>query len=146
MPITDLQVATLRALLNHEFAKHEELVTELGGDGVRGGYYPLVTAAFGLAVQDRFTDEDAPAASEWLQGVGAMIDTSSAIDPVIAQNLIDWILGNARNEMGFAEQFPQLTMLLGLLVRERQFADEELDAFLQRAREYADRVAAERDS
>lgn len=141
MPITDQQVATLRALLSQDFAKHDHLVTELGNDSVHDGYYPLMIAAFGLAVQDRFQAPDAPDPAEWLQGISAMVDTSSSIDPVIARKLIDWILGNARNEMPFTEQFPQLTMLLGLLTHERGFDEAELDAFLQRARDYADRVA-----
>lgn len=142
MPTTDLQVATLRALLLQDFQEHRRMVGELGDEGMRSGYLPLLTAAFGEAVRLRFRGKKRADIIEWVADVRARIDTGDRIDPSVAERLILWVFGQASTEdIDFDTDFGHQTMLTGLLVEEQEFDDARLNEFLGRARVVADQIA-----
>jgi hypothetical protein len=60
MPVTDEQVAPLRAQLAHQPAEHQRLFSLLDQAARRTGYRALVSAAFVVAVQRRFARDVSP--------------------------------------------------------------------------------------
>lgn len=139
MPVTDVQVATLRALLVHDFDESRRLMGQIPDEGMRKGYFPLVTAAFVDAVKLRFRGKKRSEMIEWVADVRARMDTGNRIDPNVAEKVILWVFGKASTaELDFDADLGHQTTLLALLVEEQGFTDEELDAFLARARRDVD--------
>jgi hypothetical protein len=54
MPVTDVQMAALRALLSDDMDTYRQLFAGLDRDGINKGYSALVTAGFIEAVERRF--------------------------------------------------------------------------------------------
>lgn len=58
MPVTDEQIATLRAQLRGNIVEHRRLLKQLDADEANVGYPALIAAAFITAVQQRFIKTD----------------------------------------------------------------------------------------
>lgn len=144
MHITDLDVATLRALLVHDFDKYRQLIDQHSEEETRRGYFPLLTAAFFTAAEHRFNGKPRREVIEWVADVRARMDTKEHIDPNVAERLILWVFGKeSTDDLDFDTDFSHQTMLLGILVDERGFDDAQLDAFLQQARDVMNEAEAE---
>jgi hypothetical protein len=136
MRITDLDMATLRALLVNDFDEYRRLIDQHTDEETKRGYFPLLTAAFFIAVEQRFNRKPRSEIVEWVADVRARMDANDQIDPNVAEKLILWVFGKAStDDVDVNTDFGHQTMLLGLLIREREFSDPELDAFLQQARD-----------
>lgn len=141
MPVTDVEVATLRALLVHDFDESRRLMAQISEEGMKKGYFPLVQGAFWQAVEHRFRGKTRSEVIEWVADIRTRMDTGNRIDPNVAECLILWVFGKASVDgIDFETDQSHQTMLLGLLVEERGFDDRELDAFLQQAREFTDKM------
>lgn len=146
MPITDEQVAVLRAQLAGNREEHLRLMEQLDSNEANVYYTALVAAAFIEAAERRFTKDGIVANnSDVIAFVAQVRETdeksASLIDPQIAESMILDLLG--RGTMVDADpdtKFGHQTVLLAALVGEEQFTPSELDAFLHKARLLADEL------
>lgn len=144
MAVTDLNVAALRAMLVHDFGEHQRLLDQHSEEETKKGYFPLLTAAFFIAVEQRFGGKPRREIIQWVADVRARMDTKDRIDPNVAETLILWVFGKASTaDLDFNTDFGHQGMLLALLAEERDFDDARLDAFLQQARDFLNEARAE---
>lgn len=149
MPVTDEQIATLRAHLSGEFDKYQQLWQRLDREAARSGYPSLIAAAFFRAVDRRFSRNTTTPADivEFVANVRSRFDeTGENVDPRAVESMIRTVLGEEPDgdfdDATVADA--QLTVLTALILDEK-FAGEELDAFLADARKLADEWLAEAD-
>jgi len=143
MPVTDDQVAALRALLSDDMDRHRQLFGALDRAEAKKGYTALVTAAFIEAVERRFgTGYQATDIVTFVADVRARSDRlARELDPDVAERVIRVVLEDApvedlpRNAVTGA----QLLVLVGLIADAR-LDDAGLDEFLAAARKLADQL------
>ncbi len=144
MPVTDEQVATLRAQLKGNLAEHRRLLSELDPEEAKVGYSALIAAAFIEAAERRFLRDDRPAKeSEIIEFVAKARETDDEmpdiINPQLAESMILHLLG--KGQIIDADENTKLghqIILLATLVGEEEFTDAELETFLHSARSLAD--------
>lgn len=147
MPVTDLQVACLKALLTHDYEEHERLIGQLGDQGMRNGYFPLLTSAFLDGATQRFRGQKRSDIVRWVAEKRAQRPDKEQLDPNVAELLLLWAFGKASlDEVDAMTSDGHQTLLLGLLVEEREFDDAQLNAFLQAAREDTDKALSSRET
>jgi predicted nucleic acid-binding protein len=143
MPVTDDQVATLRALLGDDMDRYRQLFSGLDRAEAKKGYSALVTAGFVEAVERRFgTSYQGADIVEFVASVRARSDQVAAeLDPDVAERVIRVVLEDApvddlsRNAITGA----QLLLLIGLIA-DAQLDSQGLDQFLAGARKLADQL------
>ena len=141
MPVTDDQVATLRALLSDDMDRYRQLFSGLDRAEAKKGYSALVTAGFTEAVERRFgTSYRGADIVEFVASVRSRSDQVAAeLDPDVAERVIRVVLEDApvddlsRNAITGA----QLLLLIGLIA-DAQLDGLGLDQFLAEARKLAD--------
>lgn len=146
MPVTDEQVATLRAQLQGDIDEHRRLLRRLDPDEANVGYAALIAGAFIEAAERRFISDGEPAdASEIIDFVARVRenddDSPDVINPRVAEGMLLSLLG--KGEMVDADEETKLghqIVLLAALVGEEKFTEAELDAFLSSARSLADEL------
>jgi hypothetical protein len=145
MPVTDDQVATLRAYLAGDFDTHKRLFGQLDRASARVSYPALVTAAFCEAVERRFTKSGTP--SDVIEFVGEVrsrhLKNPDEIESRVAERVIlaiftDEEVSDLDAEIKFRTQF----ILLLPLIDDEQFDPAGLDMFLGKARKLADQWIA----
>jgi hypothetical protein len=143
MPVTDAQVATLRALLQDDTARYRQLYDAMDRTQDREGYPALVTAAFAEAVVRRFGKSyRRPDIVQFVSDVRSRSENlARSLDPDVAERVILTVLGD-----GTAHGIPReavtrakLVLLAGL-VAEAQLDNEGLDGLLSEARKLADQL------
>jgi hypothetical protein len=143
MPVTDDQVATLRALLANDRDRYQQLFAGLDRAEAGKGYSALVTASFGLAATRRFGSSYTQA--DIVTFVGNVRAKSAGVsedlDPEAAERVINAALGNASTQGISREKkvMAQILLLAGFIVDEH-LDDAGLDAFLADARKLADQI------
>jgi hypothetical protein len=142
MPVTDHQVAALRALLAGNFDEHRKLLARLRLDADREGYSALVTAGFFEAADRRFADGHTAAEIAgfvaWARATTD--DAADKIDPRIAERLIRGVFEDENmHDVGGQTLMETQLLLLAALVSEARFTDSELDAFMVGSRKLAER-------
>ena len=143
MPVTDEQMATLRALLSDDMDRYRQLFSGLDRAEAKKGYSALVTAGFAEAVERRFgTSYLGADIVEFVASVRARSDQVAAeLDPDIAERVIRVVLEDApvddlsRNAITGA----QLLLLIGLIA-DAQLDGQGPDQFLAEARKLADQL------
>lgn len=142
MPVTDHQVATLRALLASDFDEHARLRAQLDQDADREGYSALIAAAFFEAADRRFAASHSNAnIVEFVASARASSEgAAEKIDPVLAERMIrgvfaEEIIGDVPDQVVVETQL----LLLAALVAEGRFGAGELDGFMAESRKLADR-------
>ena len=143
MPVTDDQMATLRALLSDDMDRYRQLFSGLDRAEAKKGYSALVTAGFAEAVERRFgTSYRGADIVEFVASVRARSDQVAAeLDPDVAERVIRVVLEDApvddlsRNAITGA----QLLLLIGLIA-DAQLDSEGLDQFLAEARKLGDQL------
>lgn len=144
VPVTDEQVATLRAQLAGDTAEHQRLLAQLDRAADAKGYTVLVSAAFFEAVDRRFAGK--ATASDVVEYVGDIRATSPRIaedvDPSAAERLIKFSLGaDVRvDDIDPNTRLGVQIVILGALINDEQMDDSELDAFLTEVRSSADEM------
>jgi len=143
MPVTDDQVATLRALLANDRERHKRLYAGLDRAQVGKGYSAMIAASFGLAATRRFGSGYTP--GDIVTFVGDVRAKSEGVaedlDPDVAELLLNAVLGKASTRGMNREKkvIAEILLLAGLVVDEH-FDDAGLDAFLADARKLADQI------
>lgn len=143
MPVTDDQVAALRALLVDDLDRHRQLLGQLDRAEARRGYPALVTAAFGEAVERRFGQRYQPAdVVAFVADVRARSDRLAAeLDPDAAERVISAVLGHASTRDLDREAVTRAKLvLLAALVADARLDDAALDELLAAARKLADQL------
>ncbi|XRQ02696.1 hypothetical protein ACN3XK_39575 [Actinomadura welshii] len=146
MPVTNHQIATLRAQLAGQRDEHLRLAKQLGTNEANTEYAALVAAAFIEAVERRFIrDGHAADESEVVDFVAQVREIDDempeVINPQIAESMILHLLEKgtivaADKDVKFGHQI----VLLATLIGQEEFNDAELDAFLSDARSLADQL------
>lgn len=145
MSITDDQVATLRAQLAGQDEEHARGLDRLDTEEAKNNYVTLVTGAFFEAVDRKFMRNGKVAdRSEVINFIAYQReihpDSADALDPHAAELVILDALGKGSMESLDGETiFGTQILLLAALVGEAHFSDDELDAFLAKARTEADK-------
>jgi hypothetical protein len=143
MPVTDDQVAVLRALLVDDMDSYRQLFGQLDRAEAKRGYPALVTAAFGEAVERRFGQHYQPAdIVSFVADVRARSDRlARELDPDVSERVINAVLGHrsARDLDREAVTRAKL-VLLGGLVADARLDDAGLDDLLAAARKLADQL------
>ncbi|MFB4311281.1 hypothetical protein [Actinomadura sp. GTD37] len=146
MPITDEQVAVLRAQLTGNREEHLRLMGQLDSNEANVSYTALVAAAFIEAAERRFIEDgkvaDDAEVIDFVAKVRETNDESSRlIKPQIAESMILDLLGKgAMVDADPDTRFGHQTVLLAAMVGEERFTSTELDAFLHNARSLADEL------
>jgi hypothetical protein len=143
MPVTDDQVAALRALLSDDMDRHRQLFASLDRTEAKRGYTALVTAGFIEAVERRFGTGYQPAdIVTFVADIRTRSDRlARELDPDVAERVIRVVLEDApvddlsRNAVTGA----QLLLLVGLIA-DAQLGNAGLDEFLRAARKLADQL------
>ncbi|MEU8804813.1 hypothetical protein [Spirillospora sp. NPDC048819] len=145
MAITDDQVATLRAQLAGHHEEHVRRLDGLDTEEAKSGYTTLVTAAFFEAVDRKFIVNDKVAeAADVIDFVAYQReihpDSADQLDPHAAEMVILDALGKGSIDNIDSERlFGTQILLLAALVGDARFSDDDLDAFLAKARTEADK-------
>jgi hypothetical protein len=143
MPVTDAQVAALRAYLADDWELHQELMRQHDRVEAGKGYTALVTAAFVEAVERRFGKNSTQ--GDIISYVGDVRSRSERVaqmlDPEVAERVISVVLGDATTQgiSREAKVSAQATLLTALVVDEH-LENAGLDAFLTDARKLADQI------
>jgi hypothetical protein len=142
MPVTDHQIATLRALLAGDFDEHSRLRGLLDRDADREGYSALIAAGFFLAADRRFARSHTKAdITEFVAAARATSpDAAEQIDPRLAERMIRGVFDDDdMHDVPGQTLVETQVMLLAALVSEAWPGAAELDAFLADTRKLADR-------
>jgi hypothetical protein len=146
MPITDEQVAVLRAQLTGNRAEHLRLMEQLDSNEANEFYPALIAAAFFEAAEQYFIkDGEVADDAQIIDFVAQMRERSDEsadlINTSLAESMIRDLLG--KGEMIEVEPGIKLghqIVIVAAIVGERQFTSAELDAFLQSARSLAEEL------
>jgi hypothetical protein len=143
MPVTDDQVAVLRALLVDDMDSYRQLFGQLDRAEAKRGYPALVTAAFGEAVERRFGQHYQPAdIVSFVADVRARSDRlARELDPDVSERVINAVLGHGSARDLDREAVTRAKLvLLGGLVADARLDDAGLDDLLAAARKLADQL------
>ena len=145
-PVTDEQVAALRAFLMRDARTMMALTAALGDEGM-AGYQRLADAALSVAAVRRFAPRFT--SSDIVQYVASVRTSRIAdgieydFDPVAAENVLRYSLGQAAPRTPDPEErFRAVISLLEALTESEQSTETDVDAFLAQARELASRWSA----
>jgi len=141
MPVTDQQAAPLRALLARQPDEHDRLFGLLDLNAKRTGYQALVSAAFVVAVQRRFTRDTSQA--EVIEVVGGMRARSprlaGQVDPVVAERLVMAVFNDdPLDDLDARKSFEVQSVLMVTIIYDENLDEAGLDDFLAKARKLAD--------
>jgi hypothetical protein len=144
MPVTDRQVAALRAQLAGRLDEHKRLVGQLDWNTEGAGYAALLDGAFFEAVDRRLgtqaTDENI---INFVADVRSRTDEAARdVDPGYAERLISAVLGRGGSFDDLDEKKATAAKLYMLVsfAADQEYDDAGLDEFLQEARKNADRL------
>lgn len=141
MPVTDAQVAALRAQLAGHLEEHLRMLDKLDSRPDRRAYSALVVASFCEAAERRFGRDSTPAAVvEFVADIRATSDEASRkIDPRTAERLIRAVYTDEDvSDIGADTKKELYVLLLPALAGDLQLAEDELDEFLANSRSLAD--------
>jgi len=143
MPVTDDQVAVLRALLADDQDLYKALYAQLDRDRDNAGYIAMITAAFAEAAERRFGKNYQLAdVIEFVADARARSERAAQeLDPLIAERVIEVALGQGSvADVSKTTIASTQLLLLAALVADEHFNDACLDAFLADARKLADQI------
>jgi hypothetical protein len=141
MPVTDAEVATLRALLTGDFELHQRMRDQLD-DSSWPGYLALIEAGSFLAIRRRFGTNAS------MQDTVALVASTrshsekaaDSLDPHHAERLIHAVLGNGNiDDFDDKTRFATEIGVLIAVIADMRPTDADLEQFLANARKLADR-------
>jgi hypothetical protein len=141
MPVTDDQVAALKAYLSGDFHQYERIHGRLDPVAAKTGYSALLTATFFEAVDRRFAKGGT--AADVVEFVGAVRARSeefaTELDPRVAERLIRAMLTDEDvDDIDVDTKVNSQFLLLYPLVEDQRLDDAGLDELLAEARKLAD--------
>ena len=143
MPVTDLQVATLRAQLAGDVDEHRRLLAQFDGKSDGVPYVTLTNAAFFEAVEHKFNgDTTADEIIEFVADVRSRSErVRASLDPRIAERVLLAALTDADiSDLDPAQVRRSQTILLNALIADEDLDRASLDTFMATARGLADRL------
>lgn len=146
MPITDTQVAALRAQLAGHIEEHERLLDQLDSAADNEGYATLVAMAFLEAVERRF-GERPPNKAEVVEFVGNMRSRSDNVRQRLSAEVAEQAIMTVYDQASLDDlddktvQYAQVIITVAL-ISDEQLADDGLDAFMAEVRSVAEQVLA----
>jgi hypothetical protein len=141
MPVTDDEVAALRAHLQGNQALQQELYSGMTTPAARARYSTLLAMAFFEAVNRRFGGRDSAAeVIEYVADVRARApEVGQQIDPSAAERLIRRALTDVDvSDVSDRMRGRIFIIFLLALVSDAEYDEDQLDAFLAVARKAAD--------
>jgi hypothetical protein len=146
MPITDAQVAPLRAQLAANIEEHRRLLAQLPPGEVRREYRMLVTAAFCVAGERRFPSGSSVAdVIEFVADARSRTQRLSAIDPRIAERVVLAVAADEDiNDIDPKTSFETQLLLLAVMTADARYDAVGLEEFLTEARKLADQWLSSR--
>lgn len=142
MPVTDDEVAALRAYLQGNQALQQELYGRMTTPAARARYTTLLAAAFMEAVNRRFGRRDSAAeVIEYVADVRARVpEAGQKIDPSAAERLMRSILADDAHAPDIDARMRGRIFIffLAAMVSDAQYDDDQLEALLTVARKAAD--------
>lgn len=145
MPISDLQLATLRAQLAGDAAEHRRLLSQLDPGTDQRPYAILANAAFIETAGRRFGNRGTPAAARaFVADVRTRSETvRDSLDPPLAEQVLLTAIadGTISGIDPWAVRSTQLVMLAAMIADE-QPDDAQLDEFLAAVRALAESMLA----
>jgi hypothetical protein len=141
MAVTDEQVAALRAQLAGDTAEYRRRIADLDTAADRDGYTALLSAAFVVAAERRFSvGSEVGDVLKFVADVrGRTPDAGDDIDARTAERLILAAVSDADiDDIDTDTAILTQLMLLAALTADAQYDDAGLDAFLVEARALAD--------
>lgn len=145
MPVTDEQVAPLRAQLSGRTEEHQRLFAQLSKEEIQTGYRALVTAAFMIAVERRFGRQTSPAALvEFVGQIRAHSENlAEKVDPRVAERVLRAVYTNDRlSDLDARTVWQTHLLLLAGLVATARLDENALNDLLAEARKTADQALA----
>jgi hypothetical protein len=143
MTVSDQQVATLRAFLEGDKPKYNDLLADLDRKTGSLGYSALVTAAFFEAVDRRFSTQSPRAdVAGYVADVRSRSSNAAGdVDPRIAERLIREVLGDGSTEDvdGRTSASTKLYLLTALTI-DADLDAAALDQFLGKMKKMADHM------
>jgi hypothetical protein len=148
--VADEAVATLHDLLARRFEEHSRRLNQLSKSEVEH-FTAMIDAAFFEAARSRFIKDGKPAGDDEIIGYVAYArswDEGSAeeIDPDAGERLINVVIEklplNALDNIDNDVAFNSKLMLLAAFVREADYSEEELAAFIRQVRGTAEEMLA----
>jgi hypothetical protein len=143
MPVTDDQVAALRAYLAGDFDTHKQLHRQLDPVAAGTGYTALIAGAFFEAVDRRFGKNDTNAdVVEFVASVRTRSERlADELDAQIAERLIRHSLGSGSiADLEDAAVIRTQIILLAGLISDEKLDNAELDQFMTTARQLGDQL------
>jgi hypothetical protein len=143
MPVTDEQVATLRAHLTGEVEEYQRLWGRLDRDAAKTGYMALLAAAFFEAVDRRFAKDGTVAdVIEFVGGLRARLgEDADEVDPIVAERLIRDALGDGTiADLDEDTIVATKVILLTALISDEQLDEVGMDEFMAKSRALGDRL------
>lgn len=141
MPVTDEQIAWLRAYLVGDMETVKQVAPEAAAPQAATGLDTLVFAAFVIAARKRFAPTWSHAkVNKFVAEVRALLaEQPDIIDPITAENQLRNALGEQMTDRPDpAERARAQLILLSFLVESDSRADAELNVLLAEARKEAD--------
>lgn len=140
MPVTEDQVAALRAQLSGDFDEYRRLLGQLDREAAATGYTALIAAAFFKAAYRRFGKNPSPEQVVAFVGdLRSRSDELADIDPVAAERIIRSALGDGEvSDIDSKTRVAVESVVLARLVADERFDSAELDKFMSEARKLAD--------
>src|SRR5712691_4489552 len=139
MPVTDEQVAPLRAQLAGKLEEHRRLLAQLDPVQVQTPYRKLVSAAFCVAAERRFPEGSTRAnVIEFVGDARSRTERLAEVDPLVAERVIlsvvsDERIGDIDPRMSFETQ----VLLLAAMTADARYDAVGLEEFLAESRELA---------
>jgi hypothetical protein len=141
MPVTDHQVAALRAHVTGDFEEYKRLTSQFDKETDKIGWAALIAAGFYEAVDRRFANSSDEIV-EYVGSVRARSDRAAEeIDPVTAERLVRYALAGGQDPDvdGRTRALTQM-VLLAVLVHDSSYDEQELERFLTEVRRFADQM------
>ena len=141
MDVSDLAVATLRALLADEIEQYKRLLRQISTDGDKRAYAILIAAAFFRAANKR--SEEGATRSDMIEFVADVRSRSEQarddIDPRTAERSIQAVVSDADiSDLDARDVRRHQVLLLAGFIADERFSPAELDEFMAGARGLAD--------
>jgi hypothetical protein len=143
MPVTDEQVATLRAHLAGDAEEYQRLWGRLDRDAAKTGYMALLAAAFFEAVDRRFAKDGTVAdVVEFVGDLRARLgENADEVDPTVAERLIRDALGDETTaDLDEDTIVATKVILLTALISDEQLDEARMDEFMATSRALGDRL------
>jgi hypothetical protein len=144
MPLTDEQVAPLRAQLAGDLEEHQRLLAQLNTAEIQAPYRKLVSAAFFVAAGRRFPDGSTRAdVIDFVADARSRTERLGEVDPRVAERVILAVVGSERiGDIDPKTSFETQMLLLAVFTADAEYDTAGLEDFLADARKVADQWLA----